>query len=287
MLRTNIQTIQVRSIKFAYLEKGSGPLVVCLHGYPDTAYSWIETLNFLAERGFRAVAPFMRGYYPTEIPKDGDYSVQQLALDALALITALGEKDAIIIGHDWGALAGYSAANIDASKVKKLVTLDMIHPAAVPYAPKTVWKGRHIIAYQFKSAAIKRVKLNDFAHIDEIYRRWSPNWDFDGETKDIKEAFSKPGRVEAALGYYWSFLQGAVGRDNESKRGREIALAKTTVPTLAIFGDWGALSENQIERSEAAFTAPYKYVLFEGVGHFLHRETPNRFFNQLSAFLEI
>ena len=285
MLNNNVQTIQANSLNIAYLEKGNGPLVLCLHGYPDTAYSWLKTLDFLSEKGFRAVAPFMRGYYPTDIPADGDYTVKQLAKDALALIEALGEDSAIVIGHDWGALAGYSAAAIDPGKVTKLITLDMIHPAALSVTPNTLWKGRHIIAYQFKQAALRRIQQNNFAHIDDIYRRWSPNWDFTGETKDVKLALEKPGRVEAALGYYWAFFKEGIGRDEQSKLGQKIALAKTTVPTLTIFGDWGALSEKQMESSKNAFEGPYEFVQLKGVGHFLHREAPERFFEQLEKFL--
>ncbi|MFK7806031.1 MAG: alpha/beta fold hydrolase [Anaerolineae bacterium] len=282
----SVKMIKVGALNVGYIEQGDGPLVLCLHGYPDTAYSWTQTLNFLAQKGYRAVAPFLRGYHPTDIPADGDYTVKQLAKDALGLIEALGEDRAIIIGHDWGALTAYSAAAIDSNKVEKLVTLDMIHPAALSVTPNTVWKGRHIIAYQFKSAAIRRVRRDEFNHIDEIYRRWSPKWNFEGETKDIKRAFAEPGRVEAALGYYWAFFKEGIGRDEQSKKGQEIALAKTTVPTLTIFGDWGALSDQQMAQSKKAFTGPYEYIQLTGVGHFLHREAPEKFFNHLSAFLD-
>lgn len=286
-LRHHVQSVEVRSLNIAYLEKGSGPLVLCLHGYPDTAYSWIQTLHFLAERGFRAVAPFMRGYYPSDIPSDGDYSVQEMARDALALIDALGAENAIIIGHDWGALAALSAVAIDASKVSNLITLDMIHPATLSPTLTSVWKGRHIIAYQRKNASVKHLKRNNFAHIDEIYRRWSPNWDFAGETDDVKHAFAQPGRVEAALGYYWAFAHEARHNDEKSKLGKRLATTKIEVPTLALFGDWGAMSDKQLAGSSKGFLGPYQYVKFDGVGHFLHREAPEKFFTCLTDFLDI
>ena len=90
---------------------GSGPLALCLHGFPDTAWSWRHLLPALAEAGFHAVAPFMRGYAPTAVPTDGRYQIGALVADALALHDVLGgDGDAVIIGHDWGAMATYGAA---------------------------------------------------------------------------------------------------------------------------------------------------------------------------------
>lgn len=287
MSTKNIKTIAINSVNFAYLEKGAGPLVLCLHGYPDTAYTWSDTLTYLADKGYRAVAPFMRGYHPTDIPIDGDYSVLRLAKDALEMIEAFGETEAIVIGHDWGALAAYSAAALEPSRISKMVTLDMPHPASLSFNPRVIWKGRHILAYQMRQSSINHLKRNNFAHIDQIYRRWSPNWDFSAEeTAPVKEAFAKPNRVEAALGYYWAFMAGLTGRNDAAKRGRELALAKISVPTLAIFGDWGAVTQKQVEQTRKAFTGHYEYTQLEGVGHFLHREEPEQFFALLAKFLK-
>ena len=66
------KTVEANGLKFAYLEQGTGPLVLLVHGFPDTAHTWRDVMPAIAEAGFRAVAPFTRGYKPTEIPKDGD-----------------------------------------------------------------------------------------------------------------------------------------------------------------------------------------------------------------------
>jgi pimeloyl-ACP methyl ester carboxylesterase len=85
------------------LEAGSGPLALCLHGFPDTAWTWQHLLPALAGAGFRAVAPFTRGYAPTGIPADGAYQAGALVADAVALHQVLGgDGDAVLIGHDWG-----------------------------------------------------------------------------------------------------------------------------------------------------------------------------------------
>src|SRR5713101_7410361 len=103
-----VRTVRANEIEFALIEAGSGPLALCLHGFPDTAHTWRHLLPRLADAGFHAVAPFLRGYAPTSVPEEGHYDTGTLALDACELHQALGgTEDAVIIGHDWGAFATY------------------------------------------------------------------------------------------------------------------------------------------------------------------------------------
>src|SRR5262245_66368908 len=83
-------TVRANGLEFGLLEAGSGPLALCLHGFPDTAHTWRHLLPALAGAGFHAVAPFMRGYAPTAVPGDGAYQVGALAADAVALHDVLG-----------------------------------------------------------------------------------------------------------------------------------------------------------------------------------------------------
>src|SRR4029077_16652834 len=92
--------VDANGLRFGYLEQGRGPLVLLVHGFPDTAYTWDKLIPDLAQAGYRAVAPFTRGYYPTEIPANGPFDDETRARDLLALIAALGEQTAIVIGHD-------------------------------------------------------------------------------------------------------------------------------------------------------------------------------------------
>src|SRR5271169_1107259 len=104
------RVVRASGIDFHLLEMGTGPLVLCLHGFPDTAHSFRYQMPMLADAGYHVVAPFMRGYAPTGAAQDGRYDIGALGEDALALIDALGASDAIIFGHDWGATAAYEAA---------------------------------------------------------------------------------------------------------------------------------------------------------------------------------
>src|SRR6202035_6182760 len=103
--------VDANGLKFAYLEEGTGPLVLMLHGFPDTAHTWDHLRSRIAAKGYRAVSPFMRGYHPTAIP-DRDADQETLARDVLALVEALGEQSAVLVGHDWGAAAVYGATSI-------------------------------------------------------------------------------------------------------------------------------------------------------------------------------
>ena len=110
--------IRANGVHFAYLDAGQGPLVLCLHGFPDTAWSFVPLLERLAAAGYRAVAPFMRGYPPSGPAPDGDYRVITLGRDALALIEVLGAQRAVLVGHDWGAAATYIAAALAPERVR-------------------------------------------------------------------------------------------------------------------------------------------------------------------------
>ena len=125
-----IHFVDANGLKFPYLEEGSGPLVLMLHGFPDTAHTWDDLRPRIAARGYRAVSPFMRGYHPSAIP-DRDPDQETLARDPLRLIEALGARDAIIIGHDWGASAAYGAAALGPDRVKKLFVIGIPHSAAL------------------------------------------------------------------------------------------------------------------------------------------------------------
>ena len=100
--------VTANGLQFAYLEAGSGPLVMLLHGWPDTPHTWDHQLAALAGTGFRVVAPWLRGYPPTEIPRPGYFDIATLAADVRELIGVLGGGDpCLLVGQDWGASIGY------------------------------------------------------------------------------------------------------------------------------------------------------------------------------------
>jgi pimeloyl-ACP methyl ester carboxylesterase len=105
------RTIAANGIELFLLEQGQGPLVVLCHGWPELSYSWRHQISAIADAGFHVVAPDMRGYGRTSAPADiAAYSIFDTVGDMVALVTALGETQAVIVGHDWGAPVAWHAA---------------------------------------------------------------------------------------------------------------------------------------------------------------------------------
>jgi len=269
------KTITANGLTFAYLEEGEGPLVLLLHGFPDTAHTWDDVRPALAKAGYRAVSPFMRGYLPTEIPADGKYDSDTLGEDVLALLEAFGGGPAIVVGHDWGASAAYSAAGLGPEHIRFLVTVAVPHPAALTPSPRLIWGVRHFFAFKRRNAVAKTEK-DDFAVIDKLIKRWSPAWDVPAEeTKPVKDAFRQPGCLNAALGYYRAlkFTPPASQRK------------KITMPSVAFAGEQdGVLKVKDYHKAKKMYAADYQVVAMPG-GHFLHREHPTRFIDELIAVL--
>src|SRR5947209_5610957 len=261
-----IHFVDANGLRFAYLEEGSGPLVLMLHGFPDTAHSWDDLRPRLAANGFRAVSPFMRGYHPTAIP-DRDVDQETLARDPLALIEALGARGAIIIGHDWGAAAAYGAAALGPHRVKKLFVIGIPHPATLKPSPKKLWAARHFVAYKLPGAP-DRFARNDFAALPAIYRRWSPTWHPDPKEFDaVRASFSNPASLDAAFGYYRKL----------SPRPSASLRARIAVPVVAFAGlDDPIATPSDYDGAARMFDDQYIVEQVPG-GHFMHREHPEAF----------
>ncbi len=270
----DLRFARANGLRFGYLESGTGPLVLLVHGFPDTAYAWDETRAVLAGAGFRAVAPFTRGYVPTEVPAEEAYDSDTLGRDLLGLVHGLGEQSAVIVGHDWGASAAYSAATIEPGAVRLLVTIAIPHPASIVPTPRLIWAVRHFFALGRKGAA-RWVPNDDFAYVDTLVHRWSPAWNVPpGETAKVKAVFRDPHALDAALGYYRA-LRLRVPRSQRSK---------IAVPTVCFAGDSDIVAASAYERAAACSTGAYEVVRMAG-GHFMHREHPEVFHRELLRVL--
>jgi len=124
-------TIETNGIQMHFVEQGQGPLVMLCHGFPESWYSWRHQLQALASAGFRAVAPDMRGYGQSERPEEIDkYTLLHLVGDMVGLLDALGEPQAVIVGHDWGAPVAWHAALLRPDRFRGVVGL------SVPFRPR-------------------------------------------------------------------------------------------------------------------------------------------------------
>ena len=274
MPNAEIRHVEANGLRFAYLEAGHGPLVLLLHGFPDTARSWDHARPRIAAKGYRAVSPWMRGYAPTAIP-DRDTDTETIGRDALALIEALGERSAIVVGHDWGAAAAYAAATLEPARVKQLVVLCIPHPATLKPSPAKLWAARHFLAYKLPGATA-RFARNDFAALPALYKRWSPSWTpAADEFAPVRATFSEPASLEAAFGYYRKLRL----------RAERFMHKKIDVPTVTFAGRQDPFVQPaDFVAARRMFTSDYVVEEMPG-GHFMHREHPDEFAAKLLAHL--
>jgi pimeloyl-ACP methyl ester carboxylesterase len=130
------RSVEVNGIRMHIAELGSGPLVLMCHGWPELWYSWRHQMPALAEAGFHVVAPDMRGFGQTDAPLDVQaYSVLHLVGDMVGLVEVLGEKSALIIGHDWGAPIAWHSAMFRPDVFRAVVGMSVPHRTRGSAAP--------------------------------------------------------------------------------------------------------------------------------------------------------
>jgi pimeloyl-ACP methyl ester carboxylesterase len=139
MTELSHRTVEANGIRIHLAEQGRGPLVLLCHGFPELWYSWRHQLPALAEAGFRAVAPDMRGYGGTDAPAEIDqYTLFHIVGDMVGLLDALGEERAVIAGHDWGAPVAWHAALMRPDRLRAVIGLSVPYRPRGPVRPTTV-----------------------------------------------------------------------------------------------------------------------------------------------------
>ena len=263
--------VEANGIDFALLEAGDGPLALCLHGFPDNAHGFDAMLGALAGAGFHAVAPFMRGYWPTSVPVEGRYATADLTDDVLALIDALGDGPAVVIGHDWGALAAMGAAMERPDRVHRLVLIAANHPAANlghdPQYLKGIW---HVFFFQMTGAAETFIR-NDFQFAIDWMRDSSPNWELpDAYVETVKRTLRPAGVADAVIAYYRDSVRFA-----DDPREQRLSLSPIAVPTLALHGTADRPRRLAcFDRMDPYFTGGLTKHVLKETGHFMHLEAP-------------
>jgi len=283
-------SVQANGLRFHFLETGEGPLALCLHGFPDHARSFRHQLPALAAAGYRVVAPFLRGYAPTDTLPNGPYQIAVLAQDTVALINALGAGSAVVFGHDWGAAAAYGAAILAPEKIIKLITAAVPYPSAVinAFVTNPVQQRRSWYMFFFQMPfAEDAVTYNDFAFLEKIWQDWSPGWNYPPEEMaSLKETFRRPGVLSAALGYYRHLLNPAYQVPALASIQGRLFSSPIEVPTLYIHGEKdGCIGGELAEGMEAHFPKGLQKVVIAGAGHFVHQEKPEEVNRLLLNFL--
>ncbi len=273
----------------AYLELGSGPLALCLHGYPDSAWTWRHLMPRLAEAGYRAVAPFSRGYSPTAIPADGLYQAGVLGVDANHLHETLGGDDqAVVIGHDWGAMGAYAATGLEPQRWRRVVAAAVLPgpSAAEAFFTYDQLKLSWYMFFQLSDMADMFVPMADFDFISRLWADWSPGFDQSEDVGRFAASMPTPENLSAALGYYRHTLKPEL-QDPRLTEAQDAIFAIPPMPLLYLHGENDGCMSPDIARGVSAhLTVPgSRAVMVPDAGHFLQLEQPEVFNAEVLGFL--
>ena len=277
------KTVRVNDMDVSYFEVGSGPLALCVHGFPDTPHTWRHLLPQLADAGFRGIAPYLRGYNP-HLPPDGAYQVGALVSDAIALHEALGgDGDAVIVGSDIGALATYGAIDLAPERWSRAVTM-----AAAPHGVLAdafldydmIRRIYYIFMLQTDTADVI-LERDPFGWLESIWGYFSAGYDASADLGYLRETLAKRDNLWAATrGIFKARLNPAY---HLAKYAREQAAGNGpfTVPVRYLHGtDDGVFPARLATAADGALGENGELRFIDGVGHFLHLEAPEKV-NQL------
>ena len=270
-------SFQHGALVFTATAMGKGPVVICLHGFPDNAGSFRHQLPALAEAGFRAISVTLRGYECASIPENGDYSVEAIASDIYAVIDQLDQGPVHLVGHDWGAAIAYNAAAAAPYHFKSLTTMAVPHAGRfardglrIPRQLKLSW---YMGFFNLPWVSDWVVRRRDYAFIRNLWRKWSPGWSPAPDViESVIDTLSQPGVLSATLGYYRAALSLSA-----LSASADDAHYPVPVPTLALTGERdGCIASDVFERLTVASDYPegMRFHRIAEAGHFLHQEQP-------------
>ncbi|MGY2067182.1 alpha/beta fold hydrolase [Blastococcus sp. SYSU DS0619] len=272
--------ISANGVRLHAAEAGEGPLVLLLHGFPQFWWTWRAQLTALADAGFHAVAPDLRGYGASDKPPRG-YDLPTLSADVAALVRALGEREAVVVGHDWGGLLGWTMAALHPRVVRRLVVVSMAHPRLLRagMARRRQRRAlRHALGFQVPRLPERRLTRPDDDPVADLMQRWAgPDWartaDFAAAVDRYRSAARIPQAAYGAMEYYrWA------GRSQVRPDGLRYArrmAAPITAPTLQLHGALDPYVLPETARGSGRYVAgAYEWRELPGIGHFPQEEVP-------------
>jgi pimeloyl-ACP methyl ester carboxylesterase len=255
----------------------SGPLAVLLHGFPDTAHTWRHLGPVLAGHGWHVVAPFLRGYAPTDVPPDGGGHVAALMDDAAGLHQACGGRDdAVLIGHDWGAIAANALAAHPDSPFARVVSLSV-----PPF--RAVRSARSVLVLPRQLRNSWYIAFNQLPWLPErvfeplvrrLWHDWSPGYDAGEDLRHLASALPDVTRRRAAIDYYRALAR-SLPPPERYRRWSGAQMRLPAVPLLYLHGADDRCLDPRLVRGVAAhLPAGSRTRLVEGAGHFVQLEQP-------------
>jgi len=282
-----VATVRTPTLQIAYHESGpaNGSPVILLHGWPSDPHDWDGVAPVLAGSGYRVLVPWLRGYGPTRFlgpstPRSGQQAA--LGADVRDFMDALGIRQALLAGYDWGGRAACVCAALWPERVCGLVSINGYNLQNIPTAGRpapAAQEHRHWYQWYFHTERGRtglQQNRRDIARL--LWHLWSPNWHFDEATFEATAAsFDNPDFVDVTIQSYRHRYGNAPGDPAlEPLEQRLAEQPPITVPTIVLHGACdGVGPPEQSERHARYFTARYERRLVPVAGHFLSRETPD------------
>lgn len=279
-------SLDLPDVSLSVESTGDGPVVLAAHGFPDEPGTFRAQVTALAAAGYRVVVPTMRGYAPSGVPRSGRYDLLALGADLVALADRFSPGAPVrVLGHDWGAAAGYAAAALAPARFSHLAALAVPHLRVFLGAfarPAQLRRSWYMMLFQLRGVADAALAAGDLALVDRLWRAWSPGYRASAaEMLAVKAAIR--GRIGPVLGYYRA-IPAALAR----AEARRLLLAPTRVPTLRLHGADDGCVGAEIAAGEARLhAARFEAHVLPGAGHFLQREQPDEVNRRLLRFFAL
>jgi epoxide hydrolase 4 len=276
--------VDVGGLRLHYVEAGTGPLVVLLHGFPEFWYAWRHQLPALADAGFRVVAPDLRGYNTSDKPRRvRDYRPRVLAQEVADLIVALGAGSAAVAGHDWGGGLAWLLAMRHPERVERLVVLNAPHPIRFLKglrSPRQLRRSWYILAFQLPWLPERLMAVRNFRALRRALRR-QPIRPGAFTAQDIDRyvaAAAQPGALRAAINYYRAAFRANLPAQVHSLR-------RVDVPTLVIWGDQDRYLGRELAEPDPAWVSDARVERIAEASHWVQADAPERVSQLMVDFL--
>jgi pimeloyl-ACP methyl ester carboxylesterase len=266
------RTLDVGEVKLHVVEAGpeSGPLVVLLHGFPEFWWSWRHQMRALADAGFHAVAPDMRGYNLSDKPKGVKaYRFAKLTGDVAGLIHALRRERAVIVGHDWGGAVAWGFAMDHPEMTERLIVMNCPHPLMMERGLRTrkqMKKSWYMFFFQLPVLPERFMKRDDWAFLRRTFAK-------DGMSNDeihrYVEAMGREGAATASINYYRAAIRSIATRTGPKP-------ARITAPTLVIWGERDRYLGRELATPPAKWVESARVVFVPEATHWVQRDAAPR-----------
>ncbi|MFO1114675.1 MAG: alpha/beta hydrolase [Beijerinckiaceae bacterium] len=309
-MNASTRIVKANGLDMRIVEEGKGPLLLLCHGWPELSYSWRHQIPVLAAAGYRVVAPDMRGYGGTSAPEAIDaYTIHHLVGDMVALVAELGETQATIIGHDWGAIVAWQCAMFRPDVFPAVVAMSVPLGRRAPARPLDILKQQGVSTFYwqyFQEPGIVEAEFaRDWSHsLRAIYYGTGlglllkpgrgmvedakipekpPAWISDDEIAHYVKEFSRTG------------LRGGINWYRNIDRNWDLTApwqdAKIHQPALFIAGAkdpviTGLIGEKSVQTLQEIVPGLRKKVIIDGAGHWIQQEKPQEVNAAVLEFLK-